>query len=126
MNKKEEFKEFVRSRPELATFVADGKMTWQKFYELYDLYGKDNAVWEKYQDPDERVTPNLTDGINKITNMVKNVDMDSIKNHINTAQKALDLVQDFTTKKSGEVASNIANLSKGPASPRPLNKFFED
>ena len=118
MNKKDEFKEFVRNKPELATFVANGKMTWQKFYELYDLYGKDSSVWEKYQSIDERVTPNLTDGINKITNMVKNVDMDSIKNHINTAQKALDLVQDFTTKKSSEVASNIATYKYYGVSPK--------
>ena len=56
--------------------------------------------------------------------MVKNVNVDSIKSHINTAQKAIDFVSDLTKKNP---TSNIAeNLTKGPVSPRPLNKFFED
>ena len=62
--------------------------------------------------------------ISKITNMVKNVDVDSIKSHINTAQKAIDFVTDLT-KKNG-VSNPALNLAKGPVSPRPLNKFFED
>lgn len=125
MSKKDEFRQFVKNKPELISYVEKGEMTWQKFYELYDLYGEDQKVWEKYQKLDER-NVNLTDGLSKITKMVKNVDMDSIKNHINTAQKALDLVQDFTTKKASDLASSTANLAKGPAAPRPLNKFFED
>ena len=125
MSKKEEFRNFVKTKPELASFVEKGEMTWQKFYELYDLYGEDNEVWNKYKGED-RANLNITEGINKITNMVKNVDMNSIKNHINTAQKAIDLVQDFTTKKSTDLASNLVSLNKGPAAPRPLNKFFED
>ena len=125
MSKKEEFRNFVKTKPELASYVEKGDMTWQKFYELYDLYGKDNEVWNKYKGED-RANLNITEGISKITNMVKNVDMNSIKNHINTAQKAIDLVQDFTTKKSADLASNLSNLNKGPAAPRPLNKFFED
>ncbi len=125
MSKKDEFRQFVKNKPELISYVEKGEMTWQKFYELYDLYGEDTKVWEKYQKLEER-NVNLTDGLSKITKMVKNVDMDSIKNHINTAQKALDLVQDFTTKKASDLASSTANLAKGPAAPRPINKFFED
>ncbi len=125
MSKKDEFKDFVKSKPNLATYVENGEMTWQKFYELYDIYGTDEAIWQKYAE-NRASNVNIAEGINKITNMVKNVDMDSIKNHINTAQKALDLVQDFTTKKSSEVATSAASLAKGPVAPRPLNKFFED
>ena len=70
------------------------------------------------------VRSGVEDSISKITNMVKNVNVDSIKSHINTAQKAIDFVSDLTKKNP---TSNIAeNLTKGPVSPRPLNKFFED
>lgn len=119
--KQEEFKNFVRTKPELIKFVQNGEMTWQKFYELYDLYGNDEKVWNKYI-LDER-SP-VEDSISKITNMVKNVNVDSIKSHINTAQKAIDFVTDLT-KKNG-VSNTAENLAKGPVSPRPLNKFFED
>ena len=119
--KQEEFKNFVRTKPELIKFVQNGKMTWQKFYELYDLYGTDEKVWSKYI-LDER-SP-VEDSISKITNMVKNVDVDSIKSHINTAQKAIDFVADLTKKNGG--TNPVENLAKGPVAPRPLNKFFED
>ncbi len=122
MTKKEEFRNFIKNKPELISYVENNEMTWQKFYEIYDLYGANDSIWDKYKKEERNAS--LTEGISKITNMVKNVDMNSLKNHINTAQKALDLVQDFTTKKINEVPNT--NLSKGPISPRPLNKFFED
>ncbi len=115
--KQEEFKNFVRTKPELIKFVQNGEMTWQKFYEIYDLYGSDEKVWNKY------ILDDRDSSISKITNMVKNVDMDSIKSHINTAQKAIDFVSDLTKKNP---VSTVDSLTKGPVSPRPLNKFFED
>lgn len=119
--KNEEFKNFVRTKPELIRYVQNGEMTWQKFYELYDLYGDDKNIWDKYI-LDNRA--DVTDSISKITNMVKGVDVNSIKSHINTAQKAIDFVQDLTKKNQ---TPNLANsLNKGPVAPRPLNKFFED
>jgi hypothetical protein len=114
MTKKEEFKEFVRTKPELADYVNSGEMTWQKFYEMYDLYGTDRGVWDKF---------NKTNGpsLNGLKDLVKNVDLNSIQNHINTAQKALGFIQELTGK--GAVGKA---LPKGPAVPRPINKFFED
>lgn len=117
----EEFKSFVRGKPELIKYVRSGEMTWQKFYELYDLYGADNAVWDKYIVGDRS---GVGDSISKITEMVKSVDVDSIKSHINTAQKAIDFVSDLTKKNPTPSVSDT--LTKGPVSPRPLNKFFED
>ena len=112
MSKLDEFKSFVSSKPELASFVRNGQMTWQKFYELYDLYGSDDRVWKDY-------TSDSSLNVDKIKDMIKNVDMESIKEHINTAQKALDIVQELTGKGSSNVTSTLTT-------PRPLNKFFED
>ena len=42
------FKNFVKENPKLANFVRNGDMTWQKFYELYDLYGPFHDIWNKY------------------------------------------------------------------------------
>ena len=119
MSVKEEFKEFVKTKPELIDYVNNGTMTWQKFYEINDLYGADRSVWDKYK----RIEPsvNNTSSINKLTDLVKNVDLDSIQNHINTAQKALGFIQELTTKTPTQTP-----LTKGPTTPRPINKFFED
>jgi hypothetical protein len=116
MTKKEEFKEFVKTKPELVSYVETGKMTWQQFYELYDLYGSDRGIWDKYSGAN--INANSLD---KIANMFKNVDVDSIQKHINSAQKALGLIEDLAVKKE---ATPI--MPKGPTTPRPINKFFGD
>ena len=119
MTKKEEFKSFVKTKPELIDYVNNGDMTWQKFYEIYDLYGDDRSVWDKYP---KIISSGLNNNsLSKLTDLVKNIDIDSIQGHINTAQKALGFIQDLTTKNP---TSNI--VSKGPSIPRPINKFFED
>lgn len=121
----EKFKAFVKTKPELIKYVQSGQMTWQKFYELYDLYGENNEIWEKYilnNTSGDRA--GITDGLSKITDMVKSVDVNSIKSHINTAQKAIDFMSDLTKKNPTPTPS--ASLNKGPVAPRPLNKFFED
>lgn len=119
MASKDAFKEFVKARPVLADYVNKGDMTWQKFYEMYDLYGEDRSIWDKYQ-TFAASTSNGTN-LNKLSDLVKNVDMDSIQSHINTAQKALGFIQDLTTKDASKIIS-----PKGPITPRPINKFFED
>ena len=116
MNKKEEFKRFASLHPELVKHIKNGNMTWQKFYEIYDIYGEDQTAWAEYIR-----TPESNNSLNQITKMVQSVDMDSIQKHINTAQKALGFISELTTKNTPASA-----VTKGPLNPRPLNKFFED
>ena len=113
MNKKETFKEFAKSHPELLTSIKNGDTTWQKLYEVYDIYGEDESAWDTYFNRKDNNLSSLTD-------IVKNIDMDSVQKHINTAQKALGLVQELTGKASR------ASTIKGPITPRPINHFFED
>ena len=115
MNNKEKFKSFIQTKPELITYVKSGQMTWQKFYEIYDLYGEKSDVWSEYQNKEESESKN-----NVLNNIMKNMDVNSIKEHISTAQKALDFVQELTSKTTNSLEQTV------PVSPRPLNKFFED
>ncbi len=113
MDKKEAFKAFARLHPELISQTMNNNMTWQKFYEIYDIYGEDMNVWKDY------IKPNNSSNIaNDLTSKLKNVDMNSISEHIKTAQKALSLVSELTSK--GQSAAVI------PKVPRPVNQFFED
>jgi hypothetical protein len=122
---KEDFKKFVRSHPELINYVNSGRMSWQKFYEMYDIYGENNSVWLKYQEVGD--TKGVSDTINKATstvgdtslkelfNMVKKIDLDSVKKGAEGLQKAIVLLQDLGGNKQ---ANNYQA--------RPLYKHLED
>lgn len=116
MDKKENFKLFAKSHPELLNSIKDGSSSWQKLYEIYDIYGEDDRAWNTYFNKNTSTENNF----GNISNIVKNIDMDSVQKHIHTAQKALDLVSELTGKQA------TTATVKGPVSPRPINHFFED
>ena len=119
MEKKEEFKNFARLHPELLDYIRTKEMTWQNFYEIYDIYGSDENAWQKYLNK----SPNTSkDTMNVLTEKLKTMDMNSIQEHIKTAQKALSIVSELTGK-----TETISPLTASvPKVPRPINKFFED
>lgn len=111
--KKEAFKEFAKSHPELINYLKNNtNMSWQKLYEIYDIYGEDESVWKPYFSSNNN---------SNITDMFKEIDTKKVQEHIGNAQKALNLIQELTTK-GGETVSTI----KGPSIPRPITKFFGD
>ena len=111
MDKKEEFKEFAKKHKSLINYVKNNSdASWQKLYEIYDIYGEDEEVWKPYLNS------------NNISDILKKVDMSKVKEHIGTAQKALTLVEGLIGKDDGNVIDSL----KGPISPRPLEKFFGD
>lgn len=124
MSKKDEFKAFARLHPELVSSVKSGEMSWQKFYEIYDIYGDNNEAWKDYirEVPTNNSSSDFSSSVAGLADKFKNIDMSSVQEHIKTAQKALSLVQELTTKGS----EGVTSLNNGPITPRPLNKFFED
>lgn len=122
---KEDFKRFVRSHPELIQHVNDGNMSWQRFYEMYDIYGENNSVWLKYQDTgNSNTNSNSTKSmaatvgdtsLKDLFNMVKKIDLESVRKGAEGLQKAIALVQDFGGSKA---TSNYQA--------RPLYKHLED
>ena len=125
MSKKDEFKLFASKHPELVKYIKSGEMTWQSFYEIYDIYGESDNAWDSYlkKETTKNVNNSATPSFKAITDKLKNIDMDSIQHHINTAQKALGIVQELTTK--GGTGAGIASAAEA-VNPRPINKIFED
>lgn len=122
MSKKEEFKAFVKLHPELIKFVKSNEMTWQKFYEIYSLYGKENSVWDKYfkdLEEDSSSSSKESFSVTDLINMVKKVDLNSVQKNITNISKALGLVQSLVTKEDTSAQTDTYT-------PRPLYKKFED
>lgn len=126
MSKKEDFKLFVKGHPELIKFVKSNEMSWQKFYEIYDIYGNNDEVWGKYFNKleDETVSTEPASkenfSVSDLINMVKNVDLNSVQKNITNISKALGLVQSLITKDDSGVQT------ENTYTPRPLYKKFED
>ena len=108
------FKDFVKKNPRLVTYVKRGEMTWQKFYELYDLYGEDENVWKDYLTKEETVASTV--GMTDLVSWFKNMDMDKMQEGIKSVERVLSVLQDFGDK------NEVTNTYE----PRPIYKHFED
>ena len=112
---KERFKNFVRLHPELSNYVNNNQMTWQKFYDMYDLYGEDNSIWNKY------LNNNKTENIKELFNMIRSVDLDSVQKSISGMQKAIGLIQDLGIGVGSKKVEESINRE-----PKQMYKYFED
>ena len=117
---KEEFKEFVQKNPKLVEFVKKDEMTWQKFYDMYNLYGENNEVWDKYIKEDIKETTKVGIAgltLSEVFNWIKSLDLDGLQEGIGNVQRVLGVVQDF---------SNKGNTQNNNYRPKPLYKHFDD
>ena len=112
MAKKDEFKAFVRKNPRLINFVKNGNMTWQKFYEIYDIYGEDKDAWKDYLEVGAATAASTS-----FLEILKNIDLDSVQNGVNSIQRVIGVLQDIGSDKKEESSEY---------KPRPIYKSFDD
>lgn len=119
----DEFKLFVKKHPELISHVRSGEMNWQKFYEIYDLYGESDEAWRGYFREEVKVEKVVNSSKNvawsDLIEMAKKVDMDVIQNGVSSLQKALGLF--------GELfSSSTSDIKDSSYEPRPVYRRFDD
>ena len=97
MSKKDEFKKFISNNPDYINYVKNNKVSWQSLYELYDIYGEDKNVWDKY-------LKNNNEAINLkgLLNTLKNINIDSLEENISSIEKAINIVEELTTSNKEE------------------------
>lgn len=119
---KETFKIFAKNHPELAAKVIKGDTSWQKLYELYDIYGEDNSIWNNYfgQTLDRIASDFQPSTFKEFFNTFKNIDLDSVQKGVTNLQKTVGLLQEIGlgTKSSPPPQSTYE--------PRPMYRYFED
>ena len=105
------FKTFIKANPNFASYIKDGSMTWQKFYELYDMYGEESSVWDDFKES-KKQSITLSD----VINMAKNIDIDKFQDGINSLSKAVGLFSDLFVGKE----------STSTYQPRAIYQRFDD
>ena len=114
-----DFKSFVRESPSLANYVNKNEMTWQKFYEMYELYGANNSIWDNYLTTTSASTSSTS--IKDMLGMFKNVKMDDLQDGINSLQKGIGYLQDMVKSKAKDIP-----VRKSTYEPRPMYRHFDD
>ena len=118
------FKTFVKTNPKLINYVKNGEMSWQKFYELYDLYGEEENIWKEYlnkEDRQEEKEKKISTSSNTLSNILeyaRNLDTNKVQEGITSIQKAISLFGDILTKDKTDTGSNYT--------PRPVYRRFDD
>ena len=119
---KETFKLFARNHPELASRVInDNNISWQKLYELYEIYGEDQNIWNNYlnSQPKKADVENNQATFKDVLTMIRNIDLDSVQKGVNKIQKTIGLLQDIGI---GSTNKNAIDSYE----PRPMYQYFED
>ena len=127
MTKKDAFKSFVRKNPNLIKYVRTGEMDWQKFYELYNLYGEDETAWSLYLKKEKtesqasinQETNKTAEGLLGMASLLKGIDLNTVQNGVSSLQRVVGLLQELGTKSPKEEV-------KPAYKPRPIYKHFED
>ena len=116
--KTEEFKEFVKSHPELKRVIYEEKKTWQSLFEEWSLLGS-SSTWDKYKDGNtekedsvqkpnifvSKETQQIGDMLKTYMNYVKKINPDNVTKTITNIQKIMALV-------AGVGAANTVNAAK--------------
>lgn len=115
---KEEFKLFVQKNPQLASYVTSKKMTWQQFYEIYDLYGENNSIWNNFKKEENTSSnnTNLITVIKELFNQIKGIDLTGVQKTLISLDKAIEAFKGFNS--NNEVSNDFVERAK--------YKYFED
>ena len=100
----EEFKTFIKDKPFLKEKVRRKEVTWQELYERYDLYGKDDEIFNNVNEninsennePKEEEKEKKDDSMSSFFNMLSGIDVDKISDGLNGMKKILSILSEIT------------------------------
>ena len=121
---REAFKTFVSKHPILVEKVSKEETTWQKLYEVYDIYKEDATAWEPYLKKEENKKVEIVEKNSDIFNKyLKNIDINQLQSGITSVQKVLGLVSDLFIKDDNTIDSKVNDSTYVS---RAINNRFDD
>ena len=114
LDKKEKFKQFIRNNKDISKLVLDGKITYQKLYETYDIYGEDKSVWD-------RLINNNDSFARKAIDYIKKIDTDKLEENVTNIEKALGFLEEIILYKNDREEKNRKSNKE-----ENLERIFDD
>lgn len=125
MTKKDEFKIFASKNKYLANAVNSGKTTWQKLFEMFDIYGEESDIWNSFKIFKEvKEEKNLSSTVKNVIDNIKKIDVDKLEENIGTLQKALGFLEEIVVTKDSKKEDKPKKEKK--KSINDIERFFDD
>ena len=106
----EAFKSFVREKPNLIKYIKNKEVTWQEFYDMFELYGPNHNIWNNYLG----ITNNSPVTMKDLFNTIKNMDMNEVQKGINSLQKGITYLEQIfaNTKETPSIRQDLKPIYK--------------
>lgn len=125
MTKKDEFKIFASKNKYLANAVNSGKTTWQKLFEMFDIYGEESDIWNSFKIVKEvKEEKNLSSTVKSVIDNIKKIDVDKLEENIGSLQKALGFLEEIVVTKDSKKEDKPKKEKK--KSINDIERFFDD
>ncbi|WP_096199229.1 YlbD family protein [Bacillus sp. FJAT-45350] len=106
----QQFKQFVKSHPELVKEVRQNRKTWQELFEEWTLLGEEHDMWEQYKIKDndqdsetmsesteeatnETNNPGQSESLSNLLGLIKNINFNDLQHHLSQFSGVLGNVQ---------------------------------
>lgn len=125
MTKKDEFKIFASKNKYLSNAVNSGKTTWQKLFEMFDIYGEESDIWNSFKIVKEvKEEKNLSSTVKSVIDNIKKIDVDKLEENIGSLQKALGFLEEIVVTKDSKKEDKPKKEKK--KSINDIERFFDD
>lgn len=125
-----QFKEFVKSNPQIIKEVRSGKATWQELYEDWYLLGEEDTRWQTMdaeKEPESKTDQgSKNDWVSNIMGMVKKMDPNQMQGHINNLSQALGAIQGVISQFQGGNVNSVSGPLKPQEGPKHPFAFRKD
>ena len=110
MSKLDEFKTFIKGQDEVLEKIHNGELSWQKVYEIYDIYGPSNSLFKQPKKEETNTRNKSNSQLNNAIKAFQDIDMDKISDNLQSLQKVLGVFSEFSKSNKSDQSHS---LSKG-------------
>ncbi|APH05373.1 YlbD family protein [Bacillus weihaiensis] len=113
----QQFKEFVKEHPKIIQEVRKGNKEWQEVFEDWYLLGENDVIWNQYKEQpaedNSQNTESKTDFMSSIVSAMKNMDMNTMNQHITNMSSTISTIQGLFDQFGVSKGSKQSNSGTG-------------